>query len=94
MKNIPPKIFLVPTDESQITDETDFNELDHEFVFWSETRTDEADIEYVRPPDLHALLKEILADEFEIKSKLSTAVMSRHIKAVFANHGITIDNEK
>ena len=40
------------------------------------------------PPDLHALLKEILAERH------GGNVSTDHIKAVFAKHGVIIDNEK
>ena len=49
MKNIPSKLFLViGTNEEQ---ETDFNNLEHEYVCWSQDRTDETDIEYVSLSD-------------------------------------------
>lgn len=49
MKNIPSKLFLViGTNEEQ---ETDFNNLEHEYVCWSQDRTDESDIEYVSLSD-------------------------------------------
>jgi len=49
MKYIPSKLFLViGTNEEQ---ETDFNNLEHEYVCWSQDRTDESDIEYVSLSD-------------------------------------------
>ena len=64
--------------------------------FISITDNENPNLSKTAPPDLHALLKEILAEE-EILGRYGNdieAVSIDHIKAVFANHGITIDNEK
>lgn len=48
MKNVPKEIFLVIGDNQENI--KDFNEFNHEFVYWSQTRTGKTDIEYVIKP--------------------------------------------
>jgi len=45
MKNIPTKLFLVIGED--VENETDFNDLDHEYVSWCENKINENDVEYV-----------------------------------------------
>ncbi len=53
MKNIPKKIFLSLPDEEDLP--KNFDDLEHEFVYWSEIRTNKTDIEFVQS----SVLKEI-----------------------------------
>ena len=50
MKNIPSKIFLVVGDDVD-NKKDDFQELDHEFVTWSDNRIYETDIPYTKEVD-------------------------------------------
>lgn len=47
MKGQPTELFLVIPDDDDLGKNANFNELDHEFVTWSDTRTNTKDIHYI-----------------------------------------------
>ena len=80
MKNIPKKIYLNISSEiesfKQANEEQeapkDFNNLEHEFVFWSTDHNDKSDLEYILKSEIDLRILEIEGKRQEALNELST----------------------
>jgi hypothetical protein len=68
MKNIPKTLFLIMGDEAY--EETDFNNLEHEFVCWAQKRTDQTDIEYILKSESDKSISSLQSEVEQLKGLL------------------------
>jgi hypothetical protein len=71
MKNIPKTLFLIMGDEAY--EETDFNNLEHEFVCWAQKRTDQTDIEYILKSESDKSISSLQSEVEQLKGLLKEA---------------------
>jgi hypothetical protein len=72
MKNIPKTLFLIMGDEAY--EETDFNNLEHEFVCWAQKRTDQTDIEYILKSESDKSISSLQSEVEQLKGALQELV--------------------
>jgi hypothetical protein len=71
MKNIPKTLFLIMGDEAY--EETDFNNLEHEFICWAQKRTDQTDIEYILKSESDKSISSLQSEVEQLKGLLKEA---------------------